>query len=379
MLLTHLNGLHIIAVVIERNRRGAAMRFLFVLLLLTVSASGYGYWDIFSFGGRVQSLSPVSAGMCGSSVPDSSSAYSVFANPSALVEIDGLIVSASGWETGWSEIITYHYTCTEPHRDNLGGMIPRGEFAVAFPVWNGFSAGAGIATVSQYDMKATMQVYHEVGYLHSELWKTMVTDATGSLNEALVSIAGSLGPVNIGISPGVRFGSGESTTFSNRVSGPDSTIIETWDHSEFALRAGASTSLGYTVVYSFFVSGDSRYMSFADIGVSASFPFLKGGYLGAEFGLFDGNWLKGSVFARLPGIVEGSNLYLGIDGYRPEGALKTGMGLSYGGDYSFGSYRVSAAYQYQGRYRDASGISTDYINHVFDKGETVVIGVERVF
>ncbi|OPX29017.1 MAG: hypothetical protein B1H09_06945 [Gemmatimonadaceae bacterium 4484_173] len=355
------------------------MRSLFVMLVLTVSAFGYGYWDIFGFGGRVPSLSPPSAGMCGASVPDTSSAFSVFTNPSALTGINRLMVSASGWETGWNEIITYHYTCTEPHRDNLGGMIPRGEFAVAFPVWNGISAGAGIAVVSQYDMTATMQVYREVGYLHRELYKTMVTDATGSLNEALVSIAGSLGPVNIGISPGVRFGSGESTTFSNRVSGPDSTIVESWDQSEFALRAGASTSLGYTVVYSSFVSGDSRYMSFADIGVSASFPFLKGGYLGAEFALYDGNWLKGTAFARLPGVVEGSNIYMGIDGYRPEGALKTGLGFSYGGDYTFGNYRFSAAYQLQSRYRDASGISTDYINHVFDKGETVMIGVERVF
>ncbi len=361
------------------KQKGVAMRCFLALLVLVVSAFGYGYWDIFGLGGRVQSLSPVSAGMCGVFVPDTLSAYSVFTNPSALAGSNRLVVSASGWETGWNEVITYHYTCTEPHRDNLGGMAPCGEFAVAFPLRNGFSAGAGIAVVSQYDMKATMQVYQEVGYLNRELWKTMVTDATGTLSEALVSIAGSVGPVNIGVSPGVRFGSGESTTYSNRVYGPDSTIVEPWDHSEFALRAGASTSLGYTVLYSSFVSGDSRYMSSANLGVSASFPFLKSGYLGAEIGLFDGNKLKVTAFTRLPGIVEGSNIYMGVDGYRPEGALKTGLGLSYGGDYRFGNYRFSAAYQYQGRYRDASGISTDYINHVFDKGETVMIGVERVF
>jgi len=355
------------------------VRCFLALLVLAVSAFGYGYWDIFGLGGRVQSLSPVSAGMCGASVPDASSAYSVFTNPSALAGINSLTVSVSGWETGWNEVITYHYTCKEPHRDNLGAMSLRGEFAVAFPLWNSFSAGAGVAAVAQYDMRATMQVFREVGYLHRELWKTMVTDATGMLNEALVSFAGSVGPVNIGVSPGVRFGNGELTTYSNRVTGPDSTIVEQWDHSEFALRAGASTSMGYMALYSSFVSGDSRYMSFANIGVSASFPFLDGGYLGAELGLFDGDKLKGTAFARFPGIVEGSNMYMGIDGYRPEGALKTGLGLSYGGDYRFGSYRISAAYQYQGRYRDASAISTDYINHVFDKGETVMIGIERVF
>ncbi|MCD4706521.1 MAG: hypothetical protein K8S62_02145 [Candidatus Sabulitectum sp.] len=355
------------------------MRTMIIVLACTVTAFGYGYWDIFGVGGRVLSLSPVSAGMCGAVVPDGSSAFSLFTNPSALAGSDKVIVSLSGWGTGWREEIIYHYTCTEPSRFNLGSMSPRGAFAVTMPLGGGFTAGAGIATVSQYQMKAMVQEYHEVTSYKRELWKTLTTDATGDLNEALVSIAGTVGPVNIGVSPGIRFGGGESTTYSNRVSGQDSTFTESWDVTGFALRAGASMAIGYTVLYSTHTSGDSRYLSFSNIGASASFPFMKGGYLGAELGVFDGDNLNVTAFTRLPGVIEGSNMYLGLNGYRPDAALKTGIGLSIGGDYSFRNYRVSAAYHFHSRYRDGTAVPVQYINYVYDAGDTVTAGIERTF
>lgn len=355
------------------------MKVLPVLFVFAVTVFGYGYRDSLVVGDRVQSLSPVSAGMCGATVPDASSALSLFTNPSALAGSNKVLVSLTGWGTGWREEITYHYTCTEPHRYNLGAMSPRGAFAITMPVVGGFTAGAGIATVSQYQMKATAMVYHEAGYLHRELWKTLVTDATGDLNEALVSFADTLGPVNLGFSSGIRFGSGGSITYSNRVDGLDSTFIETWEHSAFALRAGASMNLGYTVLYSTHTSGDNRYFSFTNLGASASFPFMKGGYLGAELGVVDGDNLNVTAFTRLPSIIEGSNMYLGLNGYRLDFALKTGIGLSIGGDFSFGNNRVSAAYLFHSRYRDGGAVSLPYINHVYDAGDVVMLGIETVF
>ncbi|MCK5130966.1 MAG: hypothetical protein KAR40_02305 [Candidatus Sabulitectum sp.] len=355
------------------------MKALIILFVSAITAFGYGYWDTFGVGGRVPSLSPVSAAMCGATVPESSSAFSLFTNPSALAGSEKLTFSLSGWHIGWREEITYHYTCTEPYRFNLGAMSPRGAFAITMPVGGGFTAGAGIATVSQYQMKATAQVYHEAGYLHGELWKTLISDATGNLNEALVSFAGTIGPVDIGISPGIRYGSGGSTTYSNRVNGRDSTFIETWEHSAFALRAGASMNLGYTVLYSTHTSGDSRFFSFTNIGASASFPFMKGGYFGAELGVVDGNNLNVTAFTRLPGVIEGSNMYLGLNGYRPDHALKTGIGLSIGGDFSFGNNRISAAYLFHSRYRNGVAVPIPYVNHVYDAGDVVVLGIETVF
>lgn len=350
-----------------------------ILLVYTITAFGYGYWDSFDAGARVQSLSPVSAGMCGATVPDCSSALSLFTNPSALASSDEVIVSLSGWEIGWREEITYHYTCNEPYRYNIGAMIPRGSFAVAVPVGGEFAAGIGITTVSQYQMKATVQEFNETSAGTKDLFKTMITEAYGDLNEALVSMAGTVGPVNIGISPGIRFGSGGSTTYSNRVSGLDSTFIETWEHSEFALRAGANMTLGYTVLYSTHVSGDSRYLSFSNFGASASFPFMKGGYLGAEIGVVDSDNLNVTAFTRLPGVVEGSSMYLGLNGYRPDVPVKTGIGLSVGGDYSFGNCRVSGAYYFHSRYRDGAAVPVPYINHVYDAGDIVMLGIETTF
>lgn len=66
------------------------------------------------------------------------------------------------WGTEWREETTYHYTCVEPSCFNLGAMSPRSVIAITIPVVYGFTVGAGIATVSQFQMKTTAQVYREV-------------------------------------------------------------------------------------------------------------------------------------------------------------------------------------------------------------------------
>lgn len=254
-------------------------------------------------------------------------------------------------------------------------MIPRGAFAFAVPLGRGFTAGVGVSTVSQYQMKAVVQEYYEITPTHRELWNTMFTDAYGNISEALVSLSGIAGPVSIGISPGVRFGSGGSTTYSNSVF---SSVIS-WKHSGFALRAGANIKLGCTVLYSTYTTGDNRYLSFTNLGGSSSLAIMNGGYPGAEIGVLDGDNLNVTAFTRLPGAIEGSNMYWGVNSYRPDDALKAGIGLSIGGDYSFENYRVSAAYHFHSRYREGTAVPVRYINHVYDAGDLFIVSVERSF
>ncbi|MCK5787116.1 MAG: hypothetical protein KAH54_11250, partial [Candidatus Sabulitectum sp.] len=86
-----------------------------------------------------------------------------------------------------------------------------------------------------------------------------------------------------------------------------------------------------------------------------------------------------SAFANIPTIVPDARMLLGVCGYRPDVALKTGMGLSIGGDYAFRNYRIFASYQYQDRYQEGASVPILYINHIYDNGETIMIGVERAF
>ncbi len=355
------------------------MKALAVLLFIVVTAFGYGFWDISETGARTQSYSPFSAGLGGATVPQNNSSFSIFTNPSALAGSDEIILSCTGWFTGWKEEITYQHTCTDPYRYNIGAMSPRGSLTLSIPLAIGFTVGAGIATVSDFQMKATAYEYVAAEDGQTDLWKTYVTDATGDLNEALLSIAGSIGPVKLGISPGMRYGNGESTTYANRVSGPDSTFFDSWDHSTFACRGGASMNAGNTLLYSSFATGDNRYNSSMSVGAAASLYWLEGGFLGTELSLLDGDNLKMAAFIRFPTIVENCYTSMGITGYRPDQALKTGLGLSFGGDYTFGEYRVSGAWQYQGRYREGGAVPTSYINHLYDSGDTIIIGFERLF
>ncbi len=355
------------------------MKCFVVLLISAIAAFGYGFWDSSERGGRTQSFSPFSAGLVGATVPQTNSAFSIFTNPAALAGSDKVSLACTGWATGWREEITYHFTCTEPYRFSLGSMSPTGSIALSVPIGKRFAAGIGMATVSQFQMTASAYDYVEVGYNHRELWRSLVTDASGELTEALFSIAGSIGPVKLGISPGLRFGSGESTTYANRVTGPDSTFLDSWDHSKFACRGGASLNASYVSLYSSFVTGDSRYHSSVNLGAAASFPWMEGGFLGTELSLLDGDNLKVAAFARYPTIVDNCFMSMGVSGYRPDQALKTGMGLSFGGDYSFSNYRVSGAYQFQGRWRDGGAVPQSYINHLYDSGETIMIGLEKVF
>ncbi len=355
------------------------MKVLMVMLATTVVAYGYGYWDSFLLGARIPSLSAVSGGMCGATIPDHSSAMSVFINPSALAASSDIIVSASGWHLSWREEISYHYTCVEPYRYNMGSMIPKGAFAFAVPLGRGFTAGAGVSTVSQYQMKAIVQEYYEITPTHRELWNTMFTDAYGNISEVLVSLAGVAGPVSMGISPGIRYGSGGSTTYSNTIFGHSSSSVISWEHSGFALRAGASIKLGCNELYSTHTTGDERYLSFTNLGALSFLSFMNGGYLGAEAGFLDGDNLNVTAFTRLPGAIEGSSIYMGVNGYRPDDALKAGIGLSIGGDYSFHNYRVSAAYHFHSRYREGTAVPVRYINHVYDAGDLLIVSVDRIF
>lgn len=337
---------------------------------------GYGYWDVFGEGGRVTAFTAVGAGTCGAGVPDPSSAASIFTSPSSLCRTNGIKISLSGWQTGWREEITYHHSCPSAYRYNIGAMTPRGTFAFVFPVTEGFTGGLGLATVAQYRMNGSVYEYEENSAGVMEKTGTFVTESQGDINEALLALSTSLAGVDAGIAAGVRFGSGESKTYILRADYPDSTSLEAWEHSQPALRTSLNTSAGYTNLYASWVTGDDRYASSATVGAAASFPFMNGGYLGSEIGILSWEELMLRTFARFPGVVPGSSMYMGISGYRPVNALKTGLGLSFGLDYTFGSYRVSGAYHYQSRYREGTCIPISSIEHVYDAGHSISAGVD---
>ena len=358
------------------------MKYLFFLLTISYIAIGYGYWDINGEGGRVVSLSPFSSALGGATLPDESSASQVFTNPSGLARLSRSCLSVSGWGTGWREEITYDIWCLGgPYRFNEGGMSPRGSLALAFPLGNSLTAGAGIATVSQYEMLAIVQVFTEVSENKLQLHKILTSEGTGDQHEALFSIAGQSGRLRLGVSSGIRFGSGETTTYSDRTDGSqyDSTFHETWEISELAIRAGASATLGYTQVYSTFNNGGERYKSYMALGSAASFPFMKGGFLGTEIGLYDGSEIRVAAYSKMPWIIPCTTWMLGISGYRPEAAYKMGMGFSCGLDYVFGHSRISGVYSWNSRFREGCSVPIDYINWVYDSGESIIVGFEQSF
>ena len=101
--------------------------------------------------------------------------------------------------------------------------------------------------------------------------------------------------------------------------------------------------------------------------------------MGTELALYDSNFLKMMVFSKFPGVFDRSSFFMGVSGYRPEVALKTGIGVSFGLEFNTGDYRIMGSYQYQTRYRDSGASDIQYINHIFDEGETVMLQIDREF
>ncbi|PIE51188.1 hypothetical protein CSA37_13040 [Candidatus Fermentibacteria bacterium] len=102
-----------------------------ILTVIVFQALSYGYWDSGGYGGRILAYDGITAGLCGSWVSDNCSAFSIFSNPASLAKMNGKIISVSGHLTGWREEVSYHYTCEDPYRYNLGVSGPGFSFAAA--------------------------------------------------------------------------------------------------------------------------------------------------------------------------------------------------------------------------------------------------------
>lgn len=352
-----------------------------LLVITTLSAFGYGYWDSSDVGGRAESMSAYSAAMGGASIPDYYSAFSLFTNPSALAGSEGFKLSVAGMGTTWREEIKYDYRVSDQQsRANYGILPPRPSIAMAIPLPAKFVLGAGFGFVAQYSTKANVRVYNEYAGTQLVHKRTIILDASGDLMEGLLSLSRNIGVVDVGISSGIRFGSGESTTIVNSInSGGDYSYDDSWESKELAFRAGANMNLGFSNLYTSYVNGSDRYLSYAGIGAVCSFPVLNGGFLGTELALYDNSILKMIAYTKYPGLFDNSNIFLGVSGYRPEIALKTGLGVSMGLEFNTNNYRIMGSYQYQTRYRDSGASEIQYINHIFDYGETLMIQIDRVF
>ncbi len=259
------------------------MKILGILLVLTtLSAFGYGYWDSSDIGGRVESMNAYSAALVGATIPDYYSALSLFTNPSALAGSAGFKVSFAGLGTTWREEIKYDYRCEQQARANYGVLPPRASIALAIPLPAKFVAGAGFGFVAQYQARANVRVHTEYAGTQLLHKQTIIVDASGDLMEGLLSLSRNIGVVDVGISSGIRFGSGESTTIVNNISGADYSYDDSWENQEFAFRAGANMNIGFTNIYTSYISGGDRYLSYAGLGAVSSFPIFEGGFLGTE-------------------------------------------------------------------------------------------------
>ena len=231
-----------------------------ILAITTLSAFGYGYWDASDVGGRVESMNAYSSALVGATIPDYYSALSLFSNPSALSGTTGFKISFASLGTKWREEIKYDYRCEQQARANYGALPPRASIALAIPLPAKFVVGAGFGFVSQYQARANVRVHSEYAGVHARHDQTIIVDASGDLMEGLFSLSRNIGVVDVGIASGIRFGSGESTTIVNNIRGTDYSYDNTWESQEFAYRAGANMNIGYTNLYTSYVSGGDRYL-----------------------------------------------------------------------------------------------------------------------
>ncbi len=187
----------------ERALRSA---LLLTLLLAPAQAYAFGYGDSEAGGTVLPGIHAVSMSLAGARAVGFGDAASVFLNPADIYRVPGRILNVSG---GGAVVTELMEDTTGRYSRNYGAL---GNMCVAakLDLASGISAAAGLARLSDFTYEGIRYFYEDP--IEQDLLTTSESQrSSGGLWEASLGSAYKYGPVVLGASGGLRFGSASYT------------------------------------------------------------------------------------------------------------------------------------------------------------------------
>ena len=329
-----------------------------LLALLMASAEGFGFHDAMEDGYPLVCATPSSVSMGGVWALPSGGAAAIFLNPGELSLQDSERFLVSTGYVSWSSTTEY----LQDHNHKESGTIPLTVTgAYSFNIGS-VSAGIGISRVSDFSFDGVNLIYHEEEQGILKVYAVENLDSSGSLWETVAGVSTGLCDwLYVGVSSGLRSGSGDYTYNYNVLtsSATDTAYTAEWDEAALCAHAGILLPFEFGTFGASWVTGSDMYPSRLAGGFVKQMEILGEGSLGVEFDVLspeDGPEFSGRFIGIFPGMIEGVTTRYSIGFQKADHSHRNGMCFATGSTVSLGE-RLALDLAVSWRSRSRSGTS----------------------
>jgi hypothetical protein len=275
-----------------------------VALLLPFSAMGYGYPASLETGTGLFGTDAVTASVGGAGAVDAGGS-AVLLNPSCLA-----LLGSARIQAGVGPVLSKETVETPYGKFNISTIaLGSTGFSLALPAGRGLGIGAGIIRLSDFSYKGEFYDYGIQGTDTVTVFEQQ--NNSGSVWEASAGIGIRLvDGISAGVSGGYRFGSGTRDYFHDTSVDTAYTIIETWEESAFAYRAGLTGSFSRVRIGAAYTSGMDMYPSRVSAGAMLGDMSAWEPALGADLEIkFPGDSTQFTARVFGGALISGNSLY----------------------------------------------------------------------
>ncbi|MBN1434498.1 hypothetical protein JW921_07030 [Candidatus Fermentibacterales bacterium] len=322
-----------------------------LVLIAQTGCLAYSFQDAESGGTAIRGLTSSSVSLCGLRSVYLIEPGTVLTNPANIPREPGLQVSGSLGPTIWVE------SADNPYRIQRSGLTfsPVSLYASLQP-FEGVGFAAGVARITDLSYFAQETDYEEAGV---DTVTIVISEAecTGGIWECSAGASFEpLGGLCIGVSAGMRFGSGTSSISidSLHTSVLDSSLSESRSWKEPAFHAGfvlADSLMGCGMAFS---SGSDGVVPVLSGGAYTMLSYLNNGTFGFEAEVSDPAGVQDVVvklFADVP-MGEHALSRWGVSFNDGEASSRAGIGFSLGMAIDLGRFGIEGGYYYWTRSRN---------------------------
>jgi hypothetical protein len=326
--------------------RASIYALLLILLLVPVRVAAFGYGDSEASGTALPGIHAASMSLVGARAVGLGDAASVLLNPADIYRVPGRVLNVSG---GGAVVAELMEDTTGKYSRNYGALANLC-VAAKLDISPGISAAAGLARVSDFSYEG-IRYFYEDPFEQDLLTSSESQRSSGGLWEASLGSAYKYGPVILGASGGVRFGTA-SYTFTTTDYIETTQTDSTWERdfgTDGCFHLGLMVPFGLSRIGVSYASESDWYADRLAMGGMIYTGNANRGAFGGELELADTSGdteYTGRVFGQYsPGNSFTFRLGLFVT-QRPEMEESEKLGFSLGGSLGLGSVSLDFAYSW---------------------------------